>query len=382
MIKKYRWILLTYFLTGHCAMAQNTLTFTQACAKGQTLVIAATGDLILHHPLQVKASYQGFESLWSEATPYLKKADISFANLEGPIASGLDSKGRENRDPLAWDYQVYTDFPAFNYHPSLAQSLKASGFTVVSTANNHTLDRSAVGIDKTIQALKQAGIAFVGTRTTKNDTPFVTYLKVKEFNIAWLACTEHTNGQTDKYKQVLYCNQAKDKEYLLSTIKSLKTKVDAIIVSPHWGVEYQHQPTKTQQTFAKELLEAGAAAILGSHPHVLQPIEKYITKDNRETLVSYSLGNFVSFQGSTRTRTTLILLLGLTKTPQGTIINGIRFVPMFMRNRTGMPNIHLSQLENGPSKWVPPYQIISRMIPLGNALYSTDFSTNPQCQRH
>src|SRR5262249_33114649 len=152
---------------------------------------------------------------------------------------------------------------------------------------------------------------------------------------------------------------------------------DAIIISPHWGEEYERYPNDEQKHFAHEVLDAGATAVIGSHPHVLQPLQKYITKDGRATLIMYSLGNFISYQGRTNSRSTVILLLGLTKTSQGTIINGVRFVPMYMQNRSGWDDLKLTRLPQGNSSAT---QSISQVMPMGNALYSSHIVTNPQCQ--
>lgn len=371
-------LLLSFIFLSQPALAEDTLTFPNACAQGKQITIAAMGDLLLHRPLQLKASQSGYESLWEKVTPFLKSADIVYANLEGPIAPGISRNGSQVNDPLKWDLNVYSDFPVFNYHPSLAQSLKTSGFTIVSTANNHALDRSSIGIDKTIETLDKAGLHHVGTRSKSTDQPWFKTLESQGFKIAWLACTEHTNGINDKHHQILHCNRTEDRQVILKTIQELKSQVDAIVVLPHWGEEYHEYPTKTQTAFATQVLDAGATAVIGSHPHVLQPVKKYITKDNRATLISYSLGNFVSFQGSPRTRSTMILLLGLTKTANGTIINGVRFVPLFMQNRSGTANIHITPLSPQNRDWVS-YQIISRNIPSGNALFSPKIITNPEC---
>lgn len=358
--------------------SDNTILFPDACVKGKQIIIAAMGDLLFHYPLQLKASQSGYESLWPQVTPFLKSADIVYANLEGPIAPGIDRQGKETSSPLKWDFNIYSDFPVFNYHPSLAQSLKKTGFTLVSTANNHVLDRHSIGIDKTIETLQNAGIIQMGTRSKGSDATWVKTIESQGFKIAWIACTEHTNGFNDVFHQVLHCNQSEDRQYILNTIKALKNQVDAIIVSPHWGEEYHEQPNQTQIAFANQVLNAGATAVIGSHPHVLQPVKKYITDDGRATLISYSLGNFVSFQGSPRTRSTIILLLGLTKTPSKTIINGVRFVPLFMQNRSGVSQIEITPLEPEDRKWLS-YQIISRNIPSGNAIFTPSLVTNPEC---
>lgn len=343
------------------------ITFTQACAPGPSILIAAVGDVLLHLPLQEAADQQGFESLWNVAIPYIKTADIGYANLEGPMAQGMKRSG---------DDRVYSSFPYFNYRPGLAKALKNTGFDIVSTANNHILDRFSEGIDKTLKALDEAGLAHAGTRPRGSQQTWLYILNKKNFKIAFIACTEMTNDNPDDYKQVLYCYKKSHRAWILNTITNIKHQVDAVIILPHWGEEYHHHPNADQIEFAHQVLDAGATAVIGSHPHVLQPLQKYITKDNRETLIMFSMGNFVSNQYAPDERSTIILFLGLTKTPQGTFINGVRFLPMYMQNRSGRQNIHLTPLSQDQASL---QQTIEQSMPMGNAIYGLPIVTNPQC---
>jgi hypothetical protein len=356
--------------------SQETLVYP--CVKGKQIVIALVGDLLFHYPLQLKASSDGFASLWQEAIPFLQAANITYGNLEGPIGAGILPNGKQVEDPLHWKTYLLSRFPSFNYHPSVAPALKMSGFHIVSNANNHILDRGSLGIDKTVDTLDQHHITHMGVKAQASNTPWYAIVEKEGFKIAWIACSEHTNGIPDKYQQVLTCYGGKDRSTINGMINTLKKEVDAIIVAPHWGVEYQTFPNRAQQQFAKEVLNAGASAVVGSHPHVLQPVEQFITTDGRATLISYSLGNFVSYQGSPKNRTSMILLLGLTKTTNGTKINGVRFVPIFMENRSGIENIHVRILSKA-QLWNNFAKLFEPIIPLKNALFSLPIVTDPEC---
>lgn len=362
--------LLLFSLSTSALSNDNKITFSKACVSGPSLLIAAVGDVLLHSPLQQEAKEQGFESLWNAAIPYIKAADIAYANLEGPMAQGMKRDG---------DDEIYSSFPYFNYDPGLAKALKISGFDIVSTANNHILDRFASGIDKTLQALDDVELAHVGTRKRGADQnqSWLHILHKKNFNIAFIACTETTNDNEDTDKQVLYCYKRSHRHWILNTIANLKHQVDAVIVLPHWGEEYHHHPNEEQTIFAHQVLDAGAIAVIGSHPHVLQPLQKYLTKDNRETIIMYSLGNFVSNQHSSDERSTIILFLGLTKTPQGTFINGVRFVPMYMQNHSGQNNIRLEPLTQTNMEMVE--QLMGKMLPMWNIVYGMPIVTNSEC---
>lgn len=315
------------------------LAFRAKCEPGDRVTIGAVGDVLLHGPLQkqaiAKASTTRFRSLWSPVEDLLGQADVTYANHEGPSAHGTNASGRDVHDPgFVFDNIVYGSYPQFNYHAYLETDLKASGIDVVSTANNHALDRRALGADRTIEALVAAGMPYTGTRSRADMTaPWYTVTEARGFKIAWLACTFSTNGIPDSASQVLGCWE--DETAIKDTIRELRATpgIDAVIVTPHWGVEYTANPTRDQRDLAHRFLDAGATLILGSHPHVLEPWEKYTTTDGREGFVIYSLGNFVSNQSQLARRSTLMLYIGLTRTADGVAINGVRYVPMVM-NRT------------------------------------------------
>ena len=313
------------------------LTFAAACAPGERITLAAVGDVLLHGPLQQQAyaDSEGFRSLWQEALPLLANADITYANLEGTTAAGVDRAGRSVPDPGKVLGSVYTSYPQFNYHPSLVDDLLASGVDVVSTANNHSMDRHSLGVDRTIDALEAAGMAFTGSRRRGESRSWAVRTNVRGVRLSFIACTYGTNGIRDPHDQVFLCFQQRSELLSLVSAEAERADVDAVIVTPHWGDEYHATPNRGQVELAHDLLEAGALAVIGSHPHVLQPWEKYVTSDGREGFVIYSLGNFVSNQQTLPKQSTLLLYLGLTKDADGIVrIHGARYVPMYMRRST------------------------------------------------
>jgi poly-gamma-glutamate synthesis protein (capsule biosynthesis protein) len=336
------------------SLSRGPVKFTRACERGDTLTIAAVGDVLLHGPLQKQAvaSTDRFRSLWRDVEDLLGAADVTYANLEGPVAQGVNASGSSVRDPgFKFDEVVYSSYPQFNYHPYLIDDLLASGVDVVSTANNHSLDRRGLGVDRTLDALEAAGLPYTGTRR-RDDTssPWHTLTTHKGFTLAWLACTYATNGIPDTREQVLDCFE--DQEALAAMVKDLAKRpgVDAVIVTPHWGVEYSANPGWDQSRLAHKLLDAGATAIIGSHPHVTQPWEKYVTADGRETFVLYSLGNFVSGQTSLARKSTLMLYLGLKRGADGrTFVAGVRYLPMYMDLSDGVRGVRAIDREGGAS---------------------------------
>lgn len=320
------------------------------------ITVAAVGDVIPHYAVQSQARDHplGFRSLWKAAEPIFAEADIVYANLETPVARGLSPAGAVGEtDGGPWDLsRVYTGYPMFNAPPSLAADLKASGVTIVSTSNNHALDRGPLGVDLTKDALDRVGLTHVGTRR-RNETGedgWVTIVRARGMRIAWLGCTYSTNGFADIYRQMLKCYD--DQGLIMSMIARLSDRddVDAVIVTPHFGEEYSEVPTERQKQFARNAVRAGALAVLGSHPHVVQPSEWHHGREARFGFIQYSLGNFISNQDALATRSSIILLLNLARSVNGTVvITAVRYVPVFMdRAPTGQGN-HLTLRAASPT---------------------------------
>ena len=328
--------------------AEGRIAFRDGADPSDLITVAAVGDVLLHDAVQKFAMTRpdGFASLFHPVADLTRGADIAFANLEGPAAAGITKTGRTTAPPdRLWDDWVYSGYPMFNYHPSVLDALKGAGFDVLLTANNHALDRYAVGADRTIDAIEAAGLKFTGTRKRGgSERPWYAVTETmkdgKTRRIAWLGCTYGTNGLPDRHGQVLNCYR--DKARALETIRALARRddIDAVMFAPHWGAEYEHEPEPRQRALAGAAIEAGATAVIGTHPHVMQPIEKHVAKDGREGLIAYSLGNFISNQISLARRSSLILLLGLAPDPKPDGAGKLRlaafgWIPIWVRNEDG-----------------------------------------------
>ena len=227
------------------APSPKPLAFEKPCADGTRVRVAAVGDVLLHDMFQKWAAGQkeGFYAALDPVSDIIRAADIAFANLEGPAAEGVASNGKAVRPPATrYDKSVYRGYPMFNYHPSIVTDLKRAGFDVLLTANNHSLDRHQLGADKTIEAIKAAGLAYTGTRHRENmAAPWYVVTPVKvgsaTFNIGWLGCAYGTNGVPDRASQVLKCYDQRDE--VLENIRTLAKRADvhAIFFTPHWGGE-------------------------------------------------------------------------------------------------------------------------------------------------
>lgn len=367
------------------------LRFTEACSPHTNIEIVAVGDVLLHSPLQRQAVSHSdrFKSLWSAVIPHIQKADIAYANLEGPIAKNVAKSGREVSDVgFVFDGDVYSTYPMFNYHPSLADDLKESGFDVVSTANNHSLDRYSIGADKTIDELDRVSLAYTGTRKRSEsqnaDFEWHTITQSKGRNIAWLACTFSTNGVADRHNQVLPCFS--QRQQLLAKVTALANNphIDAVIVTPHWGDEYQLRHNNGQTQLGRDLIKAGATAVIGTHAHVPQPWEKVTTDDGREGLIVYSTGNFVSNQAQIERRTAIMVQLHLSGPPNAKLkIRGAAYIPLFMQRsplRTVEPAQDLSTVPQLSQQiWSNAYGIENM---LGGNLLQNDSVLSDLCTAH
>jgi poly-gamma-glutamate synthesis protein (capsule biosynthesis protein) len=321
------------------ALPSDYLHFEGACTPGTHHVLAFAGDLLLHQELQKQAykAKDGAAVLWSNIADLLAAPDAMLLNLEGPLAPGLDVDGLEVADPgKTYDRVVYTAYPRFNYHPSIAKDLVKAGVDLVTTANNHALDRGPLGVDRTIASLDAAKLAWVGTREQSKPERWYRTLALGDLQLAFVACTTSTNQRPDDYGQVLRCGDGKSVGKLIGQLlapgKSGKSKADAVIVLPHWGKEYVHEPRESEQTLAAQWIEAGALAVIGSHPHVVQPWARQLASDGREGLVFYSLGNFASHQPELERRASVLLYLDLVDVEGGPPrIAGVRWLPLHVR---------------------------------------------------
>jgi len=304
-----------------CIPADGPAQTERAVFQPGAITVAAVGDVLMHILLQRDAANRprGYEGQFVHVAPYLRLADIAVANLEGPAARDVAPGGRDAATPdTIFDGNIYSGFPNFNYHPSLVTALATSGVDLLQTGNNHALDRGALGVDRTLQAIDAAALAATGTRPRDDPArPWYGVVTAGGRRVAFLACSFSTNGIADPNGQVLGCYD--DEPQVLAQIRALADDpaIAAVIFLPHWGAEYVETPGPAQRRLGRAALEAGAAAVIGTHPHVLQPIEPYRTADGRDAFIAYSLGNFIASQWEIAQRSSVILFFDLVPDGSG-----------------------------------------------------------------
>ncbi|WP_278681966.1 CapA family protein [Paraclostridium bifermentans] len=267
----------------------------------KNITISAIGDIMAHDD-QLKAQFDkdtntySFDNNFKYVKPYISNSDLAIGNLETTLA-GPKAK--------------YSSFPKFNSPDELADAIKDSGVDIVSTINNHTYDRGSDGVYRTLDVLNSKDIEHVGTQKNDEDENFL----IKDVDGVKLGITAYSYGQVygsttalnglnidyndlnnlnifnSSYVDIAF-NEIKD---TLDVMNNKESDLQVVIL--HWGDEYTRQPNEFQKELAKKLCDYGVDIIIGSHPHMVQPIEMIKSDENdNETLVIYSLGNFLSNQ--------------------------------------------------------------------------------------
>ncbi len=258
--------------------------------------ILAVGDIMVHGP-QLKAQYNrengeyDFSNNFKYIMDYIKKADIAICNLETTLA------GKEKK---------FSSYPKFNSPDGIVRALKNSGFDIAVTANNHTMDMGELGVKRTMSVLDEIGLDYLGTQKSDEEDNYI----IKNINNMKLGIIAYTyeirntlNGLPipstleNKINTFNYDDLDNDLEKIQNEIKKMKENgAEIIVFYIHWGNEYKLKPNEYQKKIAEALCEFGVDIILGSHPHVIQPLDIITSSKGTTTLVSYSLGNFLSNQ--------------------------------------------------------------------------------------
>lgn len=262
--------------------------------------ILAAGDVMIHSP-QMQAQYDystgtyNFDNNFKYVKKYIENADYSLANLETTLAGN--------------EVYQYSSYPTFNSPDELADGLKNAGFDLLSTINNHSFDKSDLGVNRTLSTLKEKGFDTVGTRENPSDNEYL----IKDINNIKVGITSYSYGDIkngNKYLNgIKISEECRDKmnvfdssdvnkafETISSTTDKMKDS-DMQVVILHWGIEYSRNETDFQKQLAQKLCDDGIDIIIGSHPHVVEPVETITSTDGKnKTLVIYSLGNYLSNQ--------------------------------------------------------------------------------------
>ncbi len=261
----------------------------------KTMSLIMVGDALIHDSIYNDAAIGNnqydFKKMFVDIEPLIKDYDLRYYNQE-TIIGGKDL-GLSN-------------YPLFNSPDEIGSDLVDIGFNMVSLANNHSLDKGERGLNYSVNFWNsQEGVVTAGSYASWEDRDNIKIHEMNGIKYAFLSYTVSTNGlylpEGKEYLVNVYSDELAKKD-----IESIRDKVDVVIVAMHWGNEYTHTPTYEEKRIAQYLSSLGVNLIIGCHPHVIQPVD-YIG----DTLVIYSLGNFISSQRSLGLAKIIGLMVGL-----------------------------------------------------------------------
>lgn len=245
----------------------------------------AVGDNLIHDTVYEQAAARVSDG-YDFSYDYEKIAD----KIAAPDVAIL------NQETIISTEHNVSSYPMFNSPVEVGEEMLKIGFDVFNIATNHSLDCGEKGLISAINFWKGKNAITTGAYLNSDDMANIPMNEVNGVKIAYLGFTESTNGLSLPDDTEVILVQAKDESLLQQQIAKAKETADVVIVNAHWGEEYTHEPNDNQRSLTQKLASWGADVIIGTHPHVIQPVEYIVNSDGRKTLVAYSLGNFISAQ--------------------------------------------------------------------------------------
>ena len=292
-------------------------------AQAQSLKVIFAGDLMGHGPQHKAArtadSSYDYTPCFRFVEDYIKSADLAIVNLEVTLAG-----------------PPYTGYPQFSSPRELALAAKNAGFDIMTTANNHCMDRGKEGLERTLRVLDTLGIPHLGTYRDREQHDLEHPLMVERngVRLALLCYTYGTNGiEVQKPNVVNFIDTLE----MARDLRVAKEKgADFVITLIHWGIEYALKANAEQEQTARWLLERGCDAVIGGHPHVVQnfTLDANLHNDRYPEIVVYSMGNLVSNQRDVNCDGGIMIELDLQKNFFDTRVVGCRYMPYWVHRGT------------------------------------------------
>jgi poly-gamma-glutamate synthesis protein (capsule biosynthesis protein) len=307
------------------------------------------GDIMGHGP-QIRAAWQdssqayNYQEVFSPLKKLISSVDFAVANLEVTLAGA-----------------PYDGYPQFSSPDNLAITCKESGIDVLVTANNHSCDRGSAGIIRTVEVLDSLSILHTGTfkNDKKRDSLNLLILEKEGIKVGLLNYTYGTNGMP--FNKPSYVNLLDSSLIKKDVLKAKSQTLDKLIIYVHWGAEYQDFPNRFQKNYNKFFNSLGVDVVIGSHPHVIQPmIYQQDSTTSREFLTIYSLGNFVSNQRERRKDGGVMFRLSFRKTNNITKIHDKEYLLTWVNKYKTANKTH--------------YQI----LPCDQEMYDSNFFNNEE----
>lgn len=285
----------------------------------------AVGDIMSHklqlrHALQDDGSFS-YASQFEYVREALSKADYTIANLELTIATDGN----------------YSSFPYFRAPEAILDALKDCGVDLFTMANNHVLDGFFEGLTHTIDEVDTRGFDHVGAYRTAQESKQPLVVDINGIRFGFLAYTVDTNDNERRIdaSQAAFCVKYLDKADFKADVQALRDLgAEVVICLPHWGVEEKRSVSAECKRYAQEMVDAGVDIILGSHPHVVLPIncgEMEINGQKKDVLIAWSMGNFISYMAARYMDSGIIVDFTVTRDESGKIsIHDVGYVPVYV----------------------------------------------------
>lgn len=306
-------LLAALFIVG-CQSKEKPVKKDPPVEKKDQVSFVAVGDNLMHERLMDVAKGENgydFTPYYRNIQQYIKKADLSFVNQETIL--GGDELG-------------LTGFPFFNTPEAMAENLSDVGFDIVNGSSNHAFDKGFQGIVNSIHTFKeQKNLTYIGLIENKEDRENIPVIEKNGIKIALLAYNQYNETNDDAHR---YAIGGFDEAKIRKDVENAKEVSDIIVVSCHWGEEFDNEPNAFQKRYAKVLADLGVDVVIGTHSHTLQPIEWVEGKEGNKTLVAYSLGNFVNGMLEEESQLGGMLSFNLVKKDNIVSVEDVSLVPL------------------------------------------------------
>lgn len=276
-----------------------------------------------------------FYDAYKYIVPFAASADFAFINQETLITSTFSP----------------STYPRFASPADLGDFLLDAGFNIFSVANNHMLDKGDQGLKDSLAYWQSredfADFVVSGAFLGDEDRLKVRFIERNGIKIAFVAICDSLNGLTLEPGSPLRLLRISDENLIEEYLLKARAEADFVVVSVHWGSEYETEPDETQLSLARKMADWGADVIIGTHPHVLQTVEELDAADGRKTLVAYSLGNLISAQSEGMRLIGALLSFNLQKDLQTGITNysDPAIIPLVTHYKRGFAEIAVFPLD-------------------------------------
>lgn len=310
------WLVARMVMTQAKLAQQSSRQTPAPVAAPPSIKLIAMGDMLAHDSVVAQANQENgydFARYFTPLEPRLKGADVVFCNPETPVAG---------------EQLGVSGYPTFNAPNDFARDLSHVGCNVINLATNHIYDKGPAGITESRAVWQQQNIMGLnGANSSPEQQREVSYFEKNGVKCAFVAFADFSNTKVpDGYSVNFYHDEALVRKLLTDA----RAKADVVIVSAHWGTEDATAVNDDQRKAAALFAGLGADVVLGTGPHVLQPVERIAGHDSHSTLVWYSLGNMLSSQLQANQLTGVVASMRFTKKDDAYRAEKIEATPTFM----------------------------------------------------